>query len=119
LVQVILNILNNAKDELVKKEDRKRFIFLDIKEIKGKILILIKDTAGGIPPAVSDKIFDSRFTTKDKGKGSGLGLYMSKVIVEEHMKGTLTVSNEEFVYEECRYIGAEFKITLKYEDNNE
>jgi len=115
LVQVILNILNNAKDELIKKEGVKRIIFLDVKDINDEVVILIKDTAGGIPLELTDAIFESRFTTKDKEKGSGLGLYMSKIIIEEHMHGILSVSNAEFVYEEVNYIGAEFKITLKSE----
>jgi len=118
LVQVILNILNNAKDELVKNEGEKRFVFLDVNQENNEVVILIKDTAGGIPFDLTNKIFESRFTTKDKEKGSGLGLYMSKVIIEEHMKGIISVSNAEFVYEGHNYIGAEFKITLKGELNS-
>jgi len=118
LVQVILNILNNAKDELIKNVGVKRCIFLDVKKAYNEVLILIKDTAGGIPSELTDKIFESRFTTKDKEKGSGLGLYMSKVIIEEHMNGILSVSNTEFVFEGHNYIGAEFKITLEGDLNS-
>jgi len=111
LIQVILNILNNAKDELSKEQEAKKIIFLDLSEVNGEVILLIKDTAGGIPEELKNKIFDSRFTTK--AKGSGLGLYMSKVIIEEHMQGELSVSNQEFVYEEEHYFGAEFKIILE------
>ncbi|NQY94557.1 MAG: histidine kinase, partial [Campylobacteraceae bacterium] len=84
-------------------------------EVNEEVFILIKDTAGGVPEELTDKIFESRFTTKDKEKGSGLGLYMSKVIIEEHMNGTISVGNQEFVYEDHSYIGAEFKIVLEAE----
>jgi len=112
LIQVLMNILNNAKDELLKKNEKVRVIVLDVNTSNEELVILIKDTAGGVPIELIEKIFESRFTTKDKDKGTGLGLYMSKIIIEDHMKGTLGVSNVEFEYEGDKYRGAEFKITL-------
>jgi signal transduction histidine kinase len=101
--QVIINILNNAKDALVenRKEDRK----INIKIIKddSNCIITIKDNAGGVPKEIIDKIFDPYFSTKSKN-GTGLGLYMSKTIIDEHLGGLLSVSNEDD--------GAVFKIVL-------
>jgi signal transduction histidine kinase len=65
---------------------------------------MITDNGGGIPESVMDKIFAPYFTTKEKGKGTGIGLYMSKVIIEENMGGRLSVRNIEG--------GAEFRIEI-------
>ncbi|QKJ24538.1 CHASE domain-containing protein [Poseidonibacter lekithochrous] len=91
--QVILNIINNAKDELVKKEIEKKNIIIDIQNEDGFGTIKIQDNAGGIPRDILDRVFEPYFTTKEQGKGTGLGLYMSKMIIEENMKGKLSASN--------------------------
>jgi len=67
-------------------------------QTNNEVTISIKDTAGGIPVEFIDKIFNSRFSSKEKTKGSGLGLYMSKIIIEKNMKAKLIVSNKEFEY---------------------
>jgi len=94
LMQVFLNILNNAKEVVIenKKEDRK--IEIEIKETGDSIVIKICDNGGGIPDGVIDKVFEPYFSTKDERTGTGLGLYMSKTIVEKHHGGVLSVSNE-------------------------
>ena len=76
------------------------------------MIIEIKDNAGGIPEEIKDKIFDSYFTTKEDTDGTGIGLYMSKQIIEKTMKGNITVSNLNYKYEDIDYIGAEFKICI-------
>lgn len=111
-LQVIINILNNSKDEFEKKELEKKYVFIDTKITENEIKIIIKDNAGGIGEDIIDKIFEPYFTTKYKSKGTGIGLYMSKQIVEKHMNGSITVFNEEYIYKEKSYKGATFLITF-------
>lgn len=91
--QVVLNILNNAKDVLVEREIKKPKIEINVFEEKGKGILTIKDNAGGIPKDLLDKIFLAYFTTKNSFKGTGLGLYISKSIIEQNMGGKLSVEN--------------------------
>ena len=111
-LQVIINILNNSKDEFEKKELEKKYIFIDTKITEDEIKIIIKDNAAGIDENIIDKIFEPYFTTKYKSKGTGIGLYMSKQIVEKHMNGSITVFNEDYIYKEKSYKGATFLITF-------
>ena len=104
LEQVLLNILNNAKDALVDnnicdKSDstschQKPKIEIKVSEEKNNIYIEINDNAGGIPQDIINKIFEPYFTTKDQGKGTGIGLYMSTMIIENNMNGILSVENK-------------------------
>ena len=111
LLQVFINIIKNAKDELVKKEKSERkLLFINVKENKNKILIKIKDNAGGIADNIFNDIFKAYFSTK-KEEGTGIGLYMSKQIIEA-MNGEIEVSNCTFLYEDENYTGAEFTISL-------
>eukprot|EP01022_Parablepharisma_sp_SALTPOND_P032698 TRINITY_DN8599_c0_g3_i1.p1 TRINITY_DN8599_c0_g3~~TRINITY_DN8599_c0_g3_i1.p1 ORF type:complete len:598 (-),score=55.56 TRINITY_DN8599_c0_g3_i1:1275-3068(-) len=89
--QVILNLISNAKDALLesKTEEPQILIKLDSEQK----LILIEDNAGGIPVDIIDRVFEPYFSTKEQGKGIGIGLYMSKIIIEHNMKGTLRVAN--------------------------
>jgi PAS domain S-box-containing protein len=100
LKQVILNIIKNAQDVLVDKEIQNPQI--DI--YADNTTIVIRDNAGGIPKEIIDKIFDPYFSTKTKKDGTGLGLYMSKIIIEEHCGGKISVYNGDN--------GAVFKIEL-------
>ena len=111
LLQVVINILNNAKDELIKK-DAKRYIFMDLFKEDKNIVIKIKDNAGGIDKNVIDRVFEPYFTTKHKSKGTGIGLYMCQEIIVKHIEGTIQVSNETYEYENEEFIGAKFEITL-------
>jgi signal transduction histidine kinase len=92
--QVILNILSNAKDALIENRIDNKVINIDILKDNQFITINISDNAGGIPTDIIEKIFEPYFSTKSKN-GTGLGLYMSKIIVEEHMNGMLFVKNSE------------------------
>ena len=93
--QVLVNLINNAKDILIEKEMLSHKISIRIASKDGKALIEIEDNGGGIPPQIIDKVFDPYFTTKEQGKGTGIGLYMSRVIIEHNMKGELTVENRD------------------------
>lgn len=113
LLQTLINILKNAKEELEKLDsNQKRLLFIDSYKENDKIIIKIKDNAGGVPSEFIDNIFDNHFTTKEESGGSGIGLYMSKQIIEGNMNGKLSVINEEFSYENELYFGACFIIEL-------
>ena len=91
--QVMLNLLNNAKDAIVENKIATGLVVVNIKKGVNNIDISIYDNAGGISEEVISKIFEPYFTTKEEGKGTGIGLYMSKMIIEDHMNGKLTVKN--------------------------
>jgi len=93
LEQVIINIINNAKDILVEKETENGTVTINLEEKDNKAIVTIQDNAGGIPEDIIDKIFDLYFTTKGDDSGTGLGLHMSKKIMIESIKGDLYVEN--------------------------
>jgi C4-dicarboxylate-specific signal transduction histidine kinase len=96
--QVILNIINNAKDILLERNISDAKITIELKDNT----VIIRDNGGGIPSDVIERIFEPYFTTKEEGKGTGMGLYMSKLIIEDNMKAKLSVHNSTN--------GAEFRI---------
>ncbi|RZV18535.1 sensor histidine kinase [Aliarcobacter butzleri] len=118
LIQALINILNNSRDELIKKDDE-RFIFVDAFEKDNFINIIIKDNAGGVIKENLDKIFEPYFTTKYKSQGTGIGLYMTEEIITKHLNGTICVENVEFTYDEKEYFGAEFTIRIDLNTNLE
>jgi len=89
--QVLFNILNNAKQEFIEKNITDPKIQVEISSVNKYVILKISDNALGIDENIIDKIFEPYFTTKDSGMG--IGLYMSKVIIEEHMNGSLKVEN--------------------------
>ncbi len=112
LLHVLINIIKNAKDEFLKKDSlEKQYLFIDAYQSDDLIFIKIKDNVGGIPEDIISEIFTPYFTTKKDKDGTGIGLYMSRQIVE-NMNGKLDVSNVEFEYEGQDYKGAEFTISL-------
>jgi len=113
LIQVIINILNNSKDELLKKDkDYEKLIFIQTKISYENLLITIKDNAGGIPHDIINRIFEPYFSTKHKSQGTGIGLYMSREIITKNMQGDIKAYNSIFKYNSCEYKGAVFEITL-------
>ena len=94
--QVLINLLNNSKDAFNKKSVDNRVIVLRVKKFDNNYAIIsFKDNAGGIEEEIIDKIFEPYFTTKHASSGTGLGLYMSRMIVQNSMHGTLEVENCE------------------------
>lgn len=94
--QSLMNILSNAKNALVEKNnDKERHIYLKLYTEHHQVVITISDNAGGIDSEVINNIFDPYFSTKTTKIGTGLGLYISKMIIEEHMHGQLSVSNNK------------------------
>ena len=93
MMQVVLNIFKNAEDNFLEKKIEKPQIFIITKKKERKFIISITDNGGGIPSDIMPNIFDPYFSTKDEKNGTGLGLYMSKIMVEEHNNGKLSVEN--------------------------
>ena len=112
LIQVLINILNNARDALVVKENQRRLIFLNTYSENDTLHIEIKDNAQGIPEDIIDRIFEPYFTTKHQSQGTGIGLYMSKEIIEKHLNGKIEVINKKYVYDNIEYLGACFSIQI-------
>lgn len=104
-IQVIINLINNAKDALIERQVDNRLIHITGKQKKDGVIFSISDNAGGIPEAIIERIFEPYYTTKEEGQGTGIGLYMSKMIVEENMQGQLRVKNTNE--------GAEFSMIFK------
>lgn len=95
ITQVFLNIIKNAQDVIVEKEIENPKIRITGYEEGNCQVVEIADNAGGIPEESLDKIFDPYFSTKDEKTGTGLGLYMSKLIIEKHCKGKLIAENRD------------------------
>lgn len=94
--QVLLNIINNARDAYEEMKMQIKPIYISIYREDDFGVIELRDKAGGIPTHVIEHIFDPYMSTKEASKGSGIGLYMSKTIIEENMEGSLTVFNDTF-----------------------
>jgi len=95
LLQVFINILKNAEEALFENREKDRQINVTISNDKECVVIIICDNGGGIDEKITDKIFNPYFSTKDKKTGTGLGLYMSKTIIEKHLNGTIDIYNTE------------------------
>ena len=101
--QVLLNILINARDAFEKRPTETPCIRIVVAEENGRAVVTISDNAGGVPSEILDNIFEPYFSTKGV-QGTGIGLYMSKTIIERNMRGSLTVRNTGN--------GAEFRIEI-------
>ena len=96
--QVIVNILNNAIDAKIIKEKDGRFdakILIKIYKIKREIFVSIFNNCGNIDEKIIERIFEPYFTTKFENQGTGIGLYMTKVIIEKNMGGKIEAINKE------------------------
>ncbi len=106
-VQVLLNLIKNSMDVLEEKHVKNAYISIRGSEYEDKSVITIEDNGGGIPVNILDKVFEPYFTTKDEKNGTGLGLYMSKMIIDEHCNGHIIVENTS--------VGARFTIALEHD----
>ncbi len=106
VTQVLLNVLKNAQDVLVTRQIHDPGITLTCRDDNGFAVLDVEDNAGGVAEEIIGRIFDPYFTTKDESTGTGLGLYMSKMIIEQHCRGELSVRNTQR--------GACFTIRLPY-----
>ncbi|NOQ30362.1 MAG: transporter substrate-binding domain-containing protein [Helicobacteraceae bacterium] len=102
--QVLLNIIKNAEDALLEKDIFNPTITINTLHRDNVKILIISDNAGGIDESIIDQIFEPYFSTKKSKNGTGLGLYMSKIIIEDHCGGKLRVRNINN--------GAEFSIEL-------
>jgi two-component system C4-dicarboxylate transport sensor histidine kinase DctB len=94
-IQVMLNLIKNAKDILVEKNIKNPKIVIKSRCESEKLVVEVCDNGGGVDESIIEKIFEPYFSTKEKQSGTGLGLYMSKMIIEEHIGGELSVCNEK------------------------
>jgi signal transduction histidine kinase len=96
--QVMLNLLANARDAILDTQrtqgDSAAVITITAKRENNQLIIQVTDSGCGIPPDAADRIFEPYFTTKEEGQGTGIGLYMSKQIIEQSMGGTLTFTSK-------------------------
>lgn len=102
--QALLNIISNAKDVLIQREIKEPCISITLYKDENKNVVSICDNGGGIKADIMDKIFDPYFTTKHAYQGTGIGLYMTKMIIEKNMNGNISLSNKGS--------GACFKVTV-------
>ena len=106
-MQVFINLINNAKETLLLNNIKSKYINIIIEEVNNNIQIKICDNGGGIPVDIINKIFNPYFSTKQKHNGTGLGLYISKTIIEKHLNGIIEAYNKDD--------GACFRIQLPYD----
>ncbi|WP_419764241.1 MAG: ATP-binding protein [Arcobacter sp.] len=106
--QSILNLINNSIEALIENTDENRLIIISYSNSS----LSIQDNAKGIKDDVIEHIFEPYFTTKHKSQGKGLGLYMTKMILEKNMNYKLHVQNNHFIYNSKEYFGANFIINF-------
>ncbi len=96
LSQVLINIINNSKEAMVDNNIENPRIIIECKREQNDLYeINITDNAGGIPLKIAHQIYEPYFSTKHEKNGTGLGLYMSKTIVEDHLKGKISHKNTQ------------------------
>jgi signal transduction histidine kinase/ABC-type nitrate/sulfonate/bicarbonate transport system substrate-binding protein len=110
LKQVLINIVNNAREAITHSRKKEKKIIITCENNKRFCTLSIEDTGGGVPLHIIDKIFDPYFTTKFESQGTGIGLYMAKMIIEKHFLGKLSVHNT--------VNGACFEIRLNHVDES-
>jgi len=108
LEHILINLITNARDALEELDDKHKHIDINVSSKSSLCIIKISDNGGGIDDEIIERVFNPYFTTKDSNKGTGLGLYMSKKLLQEHLDGDIFVRNKNN--------GAEFTIILDKND---
>ncbi|ACZ11486.1 sensor histidine kinase [Sulfurospirillum deleyianum] len=93
--QVLLNLLSNAKDAIISSGNKKGKIIITLENHAKSTQLVVKDNGGGITIRPIEKIFEPYVSTKEQNEGTGIGLYMAKLIIEKSMKGRLEARNEK------------------------
>lgn len=107
-LQLISSILENIKEHT----KNNKYIFIDIYKDNSNLIIKIKDSGGGIPNDILDKIFEAYFTTQHQSIGKGLGLYTVYQLIKEHFNGNIEVNNIEYNYKNQNLFGVEIVLTI-------
>jgi C4-dicarboxylate-specific signal transduction histidine kinase len=110
-IQVLLNVLSNARDALRERNSEKPKIMIRGMAEGNRAVVMITDNAGGIPEPMVHSIFDLYVTTKEATGGTGIGLHMSKNIIEKNMDGSLTAHNTDS--------GAQFRIAINMPEDRQ
>lgn len=113
LAQVIINIVNNAKDALKEQDQKHKQVIIKTFQNGNHIKIEIIDNAGGVPQEIKTKIFDPYFTTKYKSQGTGLGLFICTNIIHKYFSGKIYTEDVTEVIEEIPYQGTKFIIEFE------
>jgi len=106
--QALLNILNNSIDALIENQENNKLIIVSYENSS----LFIQDNGKGIDKEIIEHIFDPYFTTKHKSQGTGIGLYMAKMLLEKNMHYKVEVKNSYFKYNNHNYYGAKFIINF-------
>ncbi len=95
LQQVIINLVNNAKDVLIENKIKNPWVKIELSNTPNLLKISIEDNGGGVPTEIRSRIFEPYFTTKHQSQGTGLGLHICYKIIVESMQGTLKLENTD------------------------
>ena len=111
-IQIILAIIVNSKELLNSLESTDKVILIEATKDESHCHLCIYDNGGGISSEIINRIFEPYFTTKYKSQDKGLGLFIVKKTIEELFKGTVSVSNIDFIYNDKKQKGANFEISI-------
>jgi C4-dicarboxylate-specific signal transduction histidine kinase len=118
LIQVFTNLFSNSIDALENKKGEK-VIVISAYLKHNQTIIEFTDSAGGVDENIINKIFKSHFTTKKRKNGTGIGLYMTKKILQNNLNGNISIKNKDFSYNNKDYKGASFKINFINKEKEE
>lgn len=117
LMQVIINIINNAKEQFERVEVEPKMIQIRTLKNDEYNSLCIFDNAGGIQEEHLNKVLEPYFSTKHQSRGTGIGLYMSQQIIEKHFNGEITVENKSITFNKKLFKGASFTIKFRSQCN--